>query len=213
VPDPEDVESEEVAQLRDRFFWQVHEVGLAGEFVVEPGNVPRVVCDRGRWNDLVVLPITYPPGRQPLHYLGSGLRQVIARCSRPMLAVPAVTAMQNVLLVYNGSAESEEALFIATYLAARWQIGLAVVIVANAGDSVDEMVALVRSYLEEHGILAAIEVKTAPEVEAALAVTEEHGCDLIVIGGYSQQPVVELVAGSVLTELLRTAQQPILIAR
>lgn len=213
VPDPEDVESEEVAQLRDRFFWQVREVGLAGEFVVEPGNVPRVVCDRGRWNDLVVLPITYPPGRQPLHYLGSGLRQVIARCSRPMLAVPAVTAMQNALLVYNGSAESEEALFIATYLAARWHIGLAVVIVANAGDSVDEMVALVRSYLEEHGILAAIEVKTAPEVEAALAATEEQGCDLIVIGGYSQQPVVDLVAGSVLTELLRTAQQPILIAR
>jgi nucleotide-binding universal stress UspA family protein len=213
VADAAGAESEAVAQLRDRFFWQVHEVGLAGDFVVETGSVPRVVCDRGRWNDLVVLPVTYPPGRQPLQYLGSGLRQVIARCSRPMLAIPAVTPMQNALLVYNGSAESEEALFVATYLAARWQIGLAVVIVANADDPVGETVTFVGSYLREHGIEAPIEVKTGAAVETALAAGEDHDCDLIVIGGYSQQPVLELIAGSVLTELLRAAQQPILIAR
>lgn len=206
-------ESEEVAHLRDRFYWHVHEVGLAGEFVVEPGIVPRVVCDRGRWNDLIVFPVTYPPGRKPLSYLGSGLRQIVARCSRPMLAVPTTSAMENALLVYTGSAESQEALFIATYLAARWQIGLAAVVTAGAGEPVEETATFVRGYLDEHGVQADVEVRSDLEVDVVLAAAADRGSDLIVAGGYSQQPVVELIAGSLLTGLLRESQQPILIAR
>lgn len=212
VPEEANSDGEAVAALRDRFFHQLDEAGVTGEFLVEAGNVPRVICDRGRWNDLVVMPATYPPGKQPLQYLGSGLRQVIARCSRPILAVPALTSMQHALLVYNGSAEAEEALFIATYLAARWQIRLGVLIAGQEEPDV-EATTRVRDYLEAHGVQAGIEGRAGREAETVLAATEEHASDFIIIGSYSQQPVVELIGGSVLDELLRVTRLPVLIAR
>lgn len=204
---------EPVASLRDRFYRQVNEAGVDGDFVVEAGPVPRVICDRGRWNDLVVLPASYPPSKQPLQYLGSGLRQIIARCSRPVLAVPAPSPLRHALLAYNGSTASEEALFVATYLAARWQIGLVVGIVAQEDERVEETVSSTRSYLEEHGVQGEVVVRSGPEVDTLLAIGAEHGCDFIIIGGSRQQPVVEMLAGSVLGDILRSARLPLLIAR
>lgn len=204
---------EPIAGLRDRFYQQVNEAGIDGDFVVESGPVPRVVCDRGRWNDLVVLPVNYPPSKQPLLYLGSGLRQIIARCSRPILAVPAPSPLRHALLAYDGSSAAEEALFVATYLAARWQISLLVGIVAQDEALVGETVSSIRSYLEAHGAQGEVVVRPAPEVETLLAIGAEHGCDFIVVGGSRQQPVVELLAGSMLGDILRSAHLPLLIAQ
>lgn len=206
--------SDGVTALREHFYRQLADAGATGDLVIEVGRVPAEICDRGRWNDLVVMPVTYPPSRQPLQRLGSGLRQVIARCSRPVLAVPVYTPMERILLAYNGSPQSEEALFIATYLAGSWKSGLVVLAVAGANERpAAEALASARSYLAERDVQAELELREGPVAQTIVATAAETGCDAIVMGTYSQLPVVELFVDSVLNGVLRESEVPILIAR
>jgi nucleotide-binding universal stress UspA family protein len=214
VPGAEIVASAGVVALREQFYRQLADVGVSGDLVVETGRVPAVVCDRGRWNDLVVMPLSYPPSRQPLQHLGSGLRQIIARCARPILAVPVYTPMQKALLAYNGSLQADEALFIATYLAGRWQTGLVVLAVTGGEERpAAPVLSSASDYLAEHGVQAELVATEGPIAGAILATAAEKGCDFIIMGSYGQQPVVELFVGSVLNDVMRDSEIPILIAR
>jgi nucleotide-binding universal stress UspA family protein len=42
---------------------------------------------------------------------------------------------------------------------------------------------------------------------------EEHECDLIIMGGYGFSPVMEIVLGSAVDEVLRASRRPVLICR
>lgn len=211
---PEGERNEEAEQeIRDRFEWRVGEVGLKGTLVVEEGKVPTMLCDRARWNDLLVIPLSYPPGEKVVQRLSSGFRSVVQRCPRPMLAVPGdPSPLNRPLLAFDGSAKSLEALFVVTYLAARWgfsPVVLTVVEDAPVQDVVDEA----RSYLEQHGVEATYEVRLGDVVENMLGVAEVYQCDYIALGGYGARPVVEIVLGSKLNQLLRRSPMPTLICR
>ena len=209
-----DAEEEGVA-LRGQFDYELGEANVPGKLVVEEGPVTDVLCDRARWNDVVVLPLSYPPGQNALQRLSSGFRRVVHFCARPILAVPeagAATAMERPLLAYNGTPRAKEALYVATYLAARWQLHLVVAHVLETGGE-DDVLDAARSYLEEHGIDAEFVVRQEPVAPALLSTVEQYDCDFVVIGGYGARPVVEMVMDSVLNDVLRTSQKPILICR
>jgi nucleotide-binding universal stress UspA family protein len=46
-----------------------------------------------------------------------------------------------------------------------------------------------------------------------MVTAEERGCDLIIMGGYGFNPVLEVVLGSAVDEVLRTSRRPMLICR
>ncbi|MGH2522457.1 MAG: universal stress protein, partial [Anaerolineales bacterium] len=52
-----------------------------------------------------------------------------------------------------------------------------------------------------------------PTAEAILKTAEEHASDLIVIGGYGANPVVEVAVGSSVDGVLRASRWPVLICR
>jgi nucleotide-binding universal stress UspA family protein len=211
---PEGEQNEEaVREIRDRFEWRMGEVGLKGTLVVEEGRVPYTLCDRARWNDLLVMPLTHPPGTRVAHRLSSGFRSVVQRCPRPMLAVPGEPAeLRRPLLAYDGSAKAREALFIVTYLAARWDFSPVVLTVVEE-DPVQDVVDDARAYLEQHGVEATYEVRLGDVVENMLGVADVYECDYIALGGYGARPVIEIVLGSELNQLLRTSPMPTLICR
>ncbi len=214
VADAEQANGEKVAEVREHFHRQLADAGATGDLVIEAGKASSVICDRGRWNDLVVIPVTYPPSRKPLQQLGSGLRQAIARCTRPVLAVPVYTPFERALVAYNGSPLSEEGLFIATYLAGSWGLGLVVLAVGGGSERpAADALATASHYLAERGVQAELEEREGPVAETIVATAADLGCDGIIMGSYSQSPVVELLTGSVLNDVLRLAEIPILIAR
>ena len=196
------------------FAARLAEGGVDGNLVLEAGPVPRTICDRARWNDLVIVPLTVPPGAAPAERLGSGFRQVVHRCPRPLLAVPAeVSPLERALLAYDGSAKAEEALFVATYMACAWNTRLVVVTVAQ-DETVDSQVVLrARNYLEDHGVDATFETMSGQESSAILEVCDALARDVIVMGGYGTSPVVEIVLGSTLNGVLRGTEVPVLICR
>ncbi len=207
-------ESGKIQAIRAEFDRRCKEANIPGELAVAVGKVPRSVCWRARWADMVILSLSYPPASRPIARLGSGLGAIIRRSPRPVLMVPETAPRLNrALLAYDGSPKSEEALFVAAYLSIRWKIPLVVVTVIETGRVTSESLLHAQKYLEEKGGQATFVEKHRPVAEAIVKTAEEHDCDLIIMGGYGFSPALEVVLGSAVDEVLRTARRPILICR
>jgi nucleotide-binding universal stress UspA family protein len=139
---------------------------------------------------------------------------LIRSCPRPVLAVPRASShLDRALLAYDGSPKADEALFVATYLSGQWNIHLVVVTVIETGRTTTETLARAQRYLETHGVRASFVKESGSVAEAILRTAEEHESDLIIMGGYGLSPVLEVVLGSAVDQVLRTSQQPMLICR
>jgi nucleotide-binding universal stress UspA family protein len=207
--------SPEALAVRDEFARRCQEAGVPGSLALEVGDVPAKICERAALVDLVVLTLAYAPPAAPLERLNSGFRTIIRRCPRPILAVPRPQPEPiRALLAYDGSAKSEEALFIAAYMAEAWQVSLLVVSVTQSDGHSAASIAHARDYLELHGADATYIVhEQAPAGPAILATAAENNCNLLICGGYGARPVVEVVVGSTVDYLLRHGQSPVLICR
>jgi nucleotide-binding universal stress UspA family protein len=193
---------------------------VPARWIVEVGGVADGICQWGRWSNLAVVSLSHPPGDQPLARLESGFRALIQRCPLPVLAVPSRAEASNIgapgrsmLLAYDGSSKADEALFVSTYLSAQWEVPLVVV-------SVDEQrraasLALTRAwkYLMGHGVHATYVGKRGPVGDVVLDVAQEHRSALIVMGGYGFSPMVQIVLGSAVDQVLRSCMRPVLICR
>lgn len=189
------------------------EAGVQGRMALEVGPVARTIRERSHWADLVVLQISHPPGPKPLARLKSGLHTLIRTSVRPVLTVPqAATSLSRILLAYDASPKSEEALVLATYLAARWDVPLTVVTVADPKQpSVEGARIRARAYLGQHAVKAEFLTGSGAPGAAILAAAERTASGLVVLGGYGQGTVSGLLLGSVVEEVLRTRRLPTLI--
>ena len=205
---------EKVQVAQAEFDRRCQAAGLTGGLAIETGEVSHTICDRARWADLVVLSLNHPPEPQPIARLGSGFRTIIHRCPRPILAVPGTpTHMERPLLAYDGSPKAEEALFIATYLSGRWDVPLVVVTVTERGRTTAATLGRAQRYLETHGVHATFVRERRSVPQAILKAAATHGCDLVLMGGYGFSPVLEVVLGSAVDQVLRASEWPILICR
>ncbi len=214
VPSEAQKDSEKTQSLQAEFDRRCQAAGVPGELAIEVGEVPRKLCARVRWADLIVLRLTHPPAPQPVARLGSGFRIIIQRCPTSVLVVQgALSPLDRMLLAYNGSPKADEALFVATYLSGRWNIPLVVVTVIEMGRTTSETLTRAQQYLERHGAQATFVKESGSAAETILTVAEEHDTALIIMGGYGLSPVLEVVLGSTVDQVLRATRRPILICR
>lgn len=214
IGDDEPVLRERGDALRAEFQERLQQAGVKGNLVIEVGRVAPTICDRARWTDLVVMALDYPPAPQVTDRLASGLGTLIRRSSRPILAVPGdPTQLQRPLLAYDGSPKANEALFVATYLAARWDLQLTVVAVDEGERAATDILEHARLYLIARGVSATYVTGEGEVADAIRRATETHQCDVIVMGGYGFQPLIEVVLGSTVDQVLRWRHLPVLICR
>lgn len=214
VPTTAAQEGAEATAVQTQFAQRCQENGIQGSLILENGPVPRLICDRARWNDLIVVNLTYPPGKAMLARLGSGFHQLVQRCPRPILAVPhTFSPLNRALLAYDGSPKAEEALFLATYLAERWQIELVVVMAQDKNPVSASSQQHARDYLELHEVTATMIVAAGNAAKVIQETAVAYGCDFMIIGGYGAQPVVEVVLGSTANDILRRTNMPVLICQ
>ena len=213
VPTEAEPHGSEVSEMRERFRQRCEEAGVVGYLVVEVGEVVPMICDRSRWTDLVTLPLTYPPTAQLLARLTSSFSVLLRRCPRPLLVVPQrTTGLNSLLLAYDASPKSLEALYVATYLSGTWGVPLEVITVMEdkvTHRALDEA----REYIEQHGVVATYHDKTGRAADAILRHAEEQQSELLVMGGYGHSSVREVVVGGTVDQLLREARRPMLICR
>jgi nucleotide-binding universal stress UspA family protein len=209
--DPDQASSAIAQDVRDRFLWRCGEVGIQAEFATDVGPVAKTICDRSRWVDLVVVNLAHPPENSAISRYQSGFRTLLKRCSRPVLAVPGVTtSLSHPLLAYDGRPKAQEALYIASYMAARWHLPLTVVTVCEDGVT-EKTLEFARKYLEPYDINAHYELVEGSIAASLLQMTQERDNDLIMMGGYGGNPVLEVVLGTAIDEILAEADIPIIV--
>lgn len=214
VPEKEQKNDPAALGIQREFNARCAQANVDGQLVLATGEVAQIICHRARWSDLVVTNLAYPPAPQPLAKLESGFRQLVQRCPRPLLATPQTESpLDRALLAYDGSPKAREALFVATYLAGRWQISLTVVTVLTNGHIGESTLQEARQYLEGHGVMAEYREGKAPVAETILRVCEKTQSNLLIMGGYGYKPVLEIVLGSTVDQVLREAHKPMLICR
>jgi nucleotide-binding universal stress UspA family protein len=209
-----EMDSEAVQAIRTEFVQRCEAARVSWQWIVDVGSIAPMICERSRWLDLAVVDLAHPPGDQPIARLSSGFRTLIQSCPTPILAVPRASSdMGRVLLAYDGSPKADEALFVSTYLASRWGIPLVVVTVVEQERTTPQMPKRAREYLEEHGVEAALVEERGPVGEVILRTAQAYDSELIVMGGYGFSPVLEIVLGSAVDQVLRESRQPVLICR
>ena len=198
--------------LREEFFERVK--GVKADLALERGNPAKVIVKRAAWTDLVVLPLNHPPGERPLTRLSSGFNALVQRCPRPILAVPHYfSPLDNALLAYDGSPKSDEALFVAAYLASRWQTALTVLTVETNHTS-PEALQQARAYLEQHNVSQVQYIlRSRPIAQAVLETAATHRSNLLIMGGFGYRPMMHLMLGSTVDHVLRAFKYPVLICR
>jgi nucleotide-binding universal stress UspA family protein len=210
-------DSPEVAALKDQFARRCEEEGIFGRLVVETGQAAQIVCARSPWVDLAVFRLAYPPPQRVFKRLRSGIRTLIRRCSAPLLAAPdAPYNLNSALLSYGPGRKSEEALYVAAYLAGRWQIPLTVVTVQKEGETPPSPTPLERAqaYLESQQVEARYVVEEMADPALSVLLNAEiHNAGFIITGGYESSPLRESVAGSTVDRILRSTRRPVLICR
>ena len=213
VPAEAEMDSEAVQAIRTEFVRRCEAVGVSWQWIVDVGSsIAPMICERSRWLDLTVVDLAHPPGDQPVARLSSGFRTLIQSCPTPILAVPrASSSMERILLAYDGSPKADEALFVSTYLAGRWSIPLVVVTVVEQERTTPQTLARAQEYLEGHGVEATSVEERGPVAEVILRTAQAYDSELIVMGGYGFSPVLEIVLGSAVDQVLRESWQPVLI--
>lgn len=207
-------ESSVTEEIIKEFNKRCKEANITGEIAVEVGAAARKICERAQWADLVIGKLTHPPADQLLGRLSSGFRTMVRRCSRPILAVPANAApIKKALLAYNGSPKADEALYIAAYMVSRWQLPLIVLTINNDDIEAESVQARAKEYLSTLDFTIEYFIEKSEVVETIIQTADNQQCDLILIGGYKANPVVEVVKGSLVDQILRETTIPTLICR
>jgi len=197
--------------IRERFDQRCQQAGVDGNLAFVQGKTADMISAYSILTDLIVLNVSFPPG-PGLSSLSSGIRSIIWRSARPILTVPhAVSPLDNVLLAFDGSVKSKEALFVATYIAELWKTKLTVMTLSEdvRGSAIRDHA---RAYLELHEIDADY-ILTEGSMDTFLDVSRERDINLIVMGGYSGTALKEVVIGSLVNHLLRESESPLLICR
>jgi len=211
IRDPFDPASNHLRDLRTEFRKKSEGQNLESKLYIEGGEVLETLTQRAQWNDLLVFSLEHPPEDRPAARLRSGIRSLVQSCPRPLLAVPAPSAMKHGLLAFDGSPKATEALYLAAYLAEKWGIQLTVVTAPENSTARINPLDKAREYLTARNIEASFITEIGSPAEVILEIKKNRDCDFLIVGGYGYQPVMEVLFGSTLDALLRQADVPILI--
>jgi nucleotide-binding universal stress UspA family protein len=212
-------QSVRVQRLRERFQEICRAAHVPGEMAIVEGDtdissVMGTISERARWVDLVTVRVDRPPSEQPLARLGSSIGMLLRRCPRPVLTVPEhERSLQRAILAYDGSPKADEALFVAAYLAGRWQIPLIVVTVLEGNGADNETAKRAQRQLTDYEVDAEFVCEAGQVAAVLLDVAARRACDLFIMGSYGFNPLLEVVLGSTVDKILRSAEMPVLVCR
>jgi nucleotide-binding universal stress UspA family protein len=210
----DDPDGTHLETIQEQFQLRCKQVGITGMFSTTTGIIANQICLRSRFSDMIVVGLAYPPADQPLSRLSSGFGSIVRRCPRPILAVPGEpTPLNRALLSFDGSPKAEEALYLATYLAGKWHISLSVLTVLDSGKVNNKTLKQAQNYIETHAVSAEYIKRKGSVAEEIMKVAEDQEIDFLIMGGYGAAPVMEVVLGSSVDQVLRESHRPVLICR
>ena len=213
VDSKEKIESPSALAVQTQFNQICADANVDGKLFIETGDVTKKICERATITDLIVLKIVHPP-MGGLASLSSPFRTIILNSSRPVLGVPTkATPFQRALLAYDGSDQSKEALFVATYLAEIWKTELLVFTAWDGTKVKTDAQEHVRKYLDIHEVEAEYIISEHGAMDYLKQTAEERAVDLVLMGSHGGSTLQQVFIGSALDYMLRESKVPTFICR
>jgi nucleotide-binding universal stress UspA family protein len=161
-----------------------------------------------------VLRLTYPPAAKLFPRLESGIRTLVRRCPRPILMVRDQTShFDHMLLAYDGSQKGKEALYIATYLATKYDKRVTVLVADENKEDGEALLSEAKAYLGDRCANAVFRQQSGRVSDVILSVAGKLDVDSIVMGGYGLSPLFEAFFGSTVDGVLRKTAIPVLVCQ
>jgi nucleotide-binding universal stress UspA family protein len=202
----------EVAALQSQFNQICERENVQGALAIEIGEPTQKILERAALTDLIVLKIAHPPSTG-IKVIASNIRTLIMRSSRPVLGIPGnISNLEHVLLAFDGSPKSQEALFVATYMAEQWKTKLSILTAPENKVSNRSAQDFARNYLEFNELEAEF-ITRKYSTETLKSTAEEINADLIVMGSYGGWLLKHVTVGSSINFMLSESQLPLLICR
>jgi nucleotide-binding universal stress UspA family protein len=213
VTDSTTIQLGAMAALKSTFDERCAMFGIEGQLAVELGNVTAAVGERSVWADVVIATLSYPPtATQGL--LNTGFHALLRRIPKPVLAVPhVVTPLQQPLLAYDGTPKADLALYITAYLALKWQVPVSIITVKQRGRTTKKTLEQAQKYLRKHGIEAQCFLEEGDVTQVLMAKLAELQSDVLILGSYEYNSLLEPVLGGALDDILRHCPVPMLICQ
>ncbi len=226
VPEPHPLPAEQLAQAekqaeveREAIKAAVAQIltgaGLPDTLEIVRGPINRTLIHRARGADLTVIG---KRGRQHqmTEQAGPTTEEVIHEAYRPVLVVPDAPERDGpVLVAFDGSAGVQRVVVPGTMLAALQAAPMTVLTVSDDTRAAEEVQDEMRSYLAPYDVRADYRIEPGHgERETArriLALAEETGARMIVMGAFSRGPLREFFFGSATREVLARAPCPVLM--
>ena len=200
------------ALLYDEFSNRLASSGKSGTLSIATGEISTAIVQHARLSDLLVLKLNYPPSASVFDRMTSGFTTIARKLERPILVVgEQVTNMNSQLLAYDGSSKSKEALYIAAYLAARWNSPLSIITVDDGSPDLANAIANAKAYLSKLGIHYNYHISAGKFEKEVLYLVNELKVDFLLLGGYRNSSYFEVIFGSSVDPILRGMKIPVLL--
>jgi len=200
--------------LDQAFNERLNQSNINGNLVFVNGNIDETILARAEVNDLIILKLEHPPKSGLISRLKSGLRTIIRQSSRPVLLVrDQLSAMNHLLVAYDGSDKSEEALFIGKHIGEKFQKHISLLVVSENKERGNELLLFAEKYLGELCLSSILNDTNQSVSQVILQVAAENGADMILMGGYGFPPLLEILFGSTVDDVLRGTQIPVIICQ
>ncbi len=183
---------EKEEKIRSLFEERCQDAAVRTGLRFKEGNITQTLRKDARWVDLVILSLEHPPGPRPLNRLISGFSQLVRRCSRPILAVPQnASKITRILLAYDDSNASKEALYVAAHLSKNWEMPLSLLTVEEGAITPS----YAQNYLDEKKIKTDFINRQGEAAEEILKEAKKEKGNLIIMGSYGyNNPIMEAYA-------------------
>ncbi len=207
-----DVDEDRLSELRRRFEAACTAGGVRGQLSLAVGSPIPSLLARAAWVDLLVATVVVRDGDDAVVRLMPGVQTLLRRSPCSVLAVTGpASPLTKGLVAFDGGPRSEAALFAGAYLAAKRDMPLVVLTVADLDRTANATLAHARTYLERHGVVADYVTARGAVAEAIVRTADERGCDLILMGSYRYARWLESMLGGVLERVLRATDTPVLV--
>ncbi|MFA6563864.1 MAG: universal stress protein [Verrucomicrobiia bacterium] len=180
------------------------------------GSVVENIAEEETRTELVVLGQRGEHAQAIGQFLGSSVERVVRRSIKPCLVTPAkFRELRQVLVAYDGSAQSSKSLQVAVELCQTLGLKLSIVTVVSAppemgvSNVLEDAVRIAR----DHGIEPSAETLVGHAEQRILEYVERQQVDLIVMGAYGHTRIREMILGSTTTHVIRKSDVPVLLTR
>jgi len=205
----------DIDAYQQKFNQRLSEVGMSGKFFLRQGEPANALLEFSLLSDLLVLRLSHPPATSLVERISHGIITILQQSQRPVLFVKEnPLPVRSILLPFDGSQRSKEALYIAAYYAARYGNDLNLLMVSEGSEKDDVHCYYAKTYLEKLGVKAEYHRGSSDTfTNDVVSLTETLSVSTVILGGYENPSILDRMFSQAIDEILARVTIPVMICQ